>query len=143
LIQDPGLKNAIGTVGGFLLLGFGIYHLVKPVPHPKTIEVTQSKDYFLYVTKGFLINSLNPFVFIYWLSAVSIVTVDPDYDESDRILFFIAAIATNFLFDIGKSFLASRVKHLLTHRTMTFVSRSVGIGIMFFGLRLLWKTIML
>lgn len=143
LIQDPVLKNAIGTAGGSLLIAFGIYHLVKPVPHPKTVEITQSKDYFLYLTKGFLINTLNPFVFIYWLSAVSIVTVDPDYNETERILFFLAAIATNFCFDIGKSFLASQLKHLLTHRTMTFISRSVGIGILFFGLRLLWKTLML
>ena len=143
LIQDPGLKNAIGTVGGFLLIGFGIYHLIKPVPHPKEVVISDTKDYFLYVTKGFLINTLNPFVFIYWLSAVSIVTVDPDYNQSDRILFFAAGIITNFCFDIGKSFLAARLKHIMTHRTMTFISRSVGIGIMVFGIRLLWKTLLM
>jgi len=143
LISDPAVKNAIGTVGGFLLLGFGIYHLVKPVPHPKLLEVSQSKDYYLYTVKGFLINTLNPFVFIYWLSAVSFVTVDPDYTETDRILFFLCAIGTNFCFDIGKSFLASNLKHLLTHRAMVIISRTVGIGIMIFGVRLLWKTIML
>ncbi|MBX7140532.1 MAG: LysE family translocator [Chitinophagales bacterium] len=143
LIQDPVLKNAIGTVGGFLLIAFGIYHLIKPVPHPKAVELNPSRDYFLYVTKGFLINTLNPFVFIFWLSAVSIVTVDPDYNETERILFFLAAIGTNFAFDIGKSFLANQLKHVMTHRLMTIISRSVGVGIIFFGLRLLWKTLML
>ena len=141
LIQDPGLKNAIGAIGGVLLVGFGIYHLLKPVPHPKTVELNQSRDYFLYIGKGFLINFLNPFVFVYWLSAVSIVTVDIEYGETDRLLFFAAAVGTNFLFDIGKSGLAAQLKHLLTHRTMTVISRGVGAGIIFFGFRLIYKAL--
>src|SRR5205814_2014114 len=90
LITGITAKKIIGSVGGFLLLGFGIYHLLKPVPHPKTMEVKTHSHfmYLLYIGKGFLMNSVNPFVFIYWLSAVSIVTVDPDYSETDRILFF-------------------------------------------------------
>lgn len=143
LIHDPALRNAIGAIGGFLLIAFGIYHLLKPVPHPKEVELNPSRDYFLYVTKGFLINTLNPFVFIFWLSAVSIVTVDPEYSEPERMLFFLAAIGTNFAFDIGKTFLAAQLKHLLTHRMMKIISRSVGVGIILFGLRLIWKTLML
>lgn len=141
-IQDPHIKNIIGTVGGVLLIGFGIYHFIKPVPHPKTIEVHEGKkDYLLYLIKGFVINTVNPFCFIYWLSAVSIVTVDPDYTEGERILFFVAAILCNFFFDISKSFLASKLKHLMTHRAMTIVSKCVGVGIAAFGIQLLLKTL--
>ncbi|MCY7408993.1 MAG: LysE family translocator [Chitinophagales bacterium] len=141
-IQDPQIKNIIGAAGGILLVGFGIYHFIKPIPHPKTIEVHEGrKDYLLYLFKGFVINTINPFSFIYWLSAVSIVIVDPDYTEPERILFFIAAILCNFFFDISKAVLASKLKHLMTHRTMTIVSKCVGVGIAFFGVQLLLKTV--
>jgi threonine/homoserine/homoserine lactone efflux protein len=142
LAHNPGVRQAIGIAGGFLLVAFGIYHLVKPVPHPKTIELNQSKDYFLYISKGFLINTLNPFVFIYWLSAVTIVTVKADYTKAEHVLFFVAAVGTNFFFDNVKSFLAARLKQFLTHRMMTIVSRTVGIGVILFGLRLLWKSML-
>src|ERR1043165_4339822 len=39
LLHDAYLKQIIGAVGGSLLLAFGIYHLVKPVPHPHTLQV--------------------------------------------------------------------------------------------------------
>jgi amino acid exporter len=141
LHEDP-LKKIVGDVGGILLLGFGIYHLLKPVPRPHPLEIKNHSHfmYLLYTAKGFLINTINPFVFIYWVSAVSIITMEPDYKQSDLYVFFIAAVGSNFMFDISKSFLASKVKHLLTHRTMVIVSRIVGVAIILLGLRLLWNT---
>jgi len=145
LLHDDPLKKIIGAVGGILLLGFGVYHLLKPVPQPHTLQIKTHSHfmYLLYTAKGFLINTINPFVFIYWISAVSFVTLEPDYKDADRILFFIAAVSSNFFFDVSKSFLASKVKHLLTHRTMVIVSRIVGVAIILLGVRLLWKTLIM
>lgn len=142
LIQDNSVKKIIGAIGGFLLLGFGIYHLLKPVPHPHTLQVKNESrwNYLLYLSKGFFINTLNPFVFIYWVSVVSIVTVEPDYSETDRLLFFVAALCSSFGFDMTKSFLAVRLKHLLTHRTMVIISRIVGVAIILLGMRLLYSS---
>ena len=145
LIHDDSLKKIIGAVGGFLLLTFGIYHLVKPVPHPHTLQVKNHSHfvYLLYMAKGFLINTVNPFVFIYWVSAVSFITLEPDYKKSDVVFFFAAAVCSNFIFDVSKSFLAAKVKHLLTHRFMVTVSRIVGIAIILLAVRLLWKTLIM
>jgi threonine/homoserine/homoserine lactone efflux protein len=142
LLHDDPMKKIIGAVGGFLLLGFGIYHLMKPVPHPQTLQIKNHSHfmYLLYLAKGFLINTINPFVFIYWVSAVSIITLEPEYKEGDLVLFFFAAVCSNFIFDVIKSFLAAKVKHLLTHRTMVIVSRIVGVAIILLGARLLWNT---
>jgi threonine/homoserine/homoserine lactone efflux protein len=145
LIHDDSLKKIIGAVGGCLLLAFGIYHLVKPVPHPHTLQVKNHSHfmYLWYAAKGFLINTINPFVFIYWVSAVSFITLEPDYRKSDLAYFFVTALSSNFFFDVSKSFLAGKVKHLLTHRTMVIVSRIVGIAIILLGIRLLWKTLIM
>ena len=99
--------------------------------------------YLLYAAKGFLINTINPFVFIYWVGAVSFITLEPDYKKSDLFFFFVAAVCSNFIFDVSKSFLASKVKHLLTHRLMVRVSRIVGVAIILLGVRLLWKTLLM
>lgn len=143
LIQNDIVNKAVGAVGGILLIGFGIYHLLKPVPPPKTVDMSASSHltYLIYTIKGLVINTVNPFVFIYWLSAVSIVTIDRDYNDTERILFFVVALCCNFCFDILKVFLAGRLKHLMTPRTMNIVSKVIGCCIIYFGLRLLLKTI--
>lgn len=142
LMQDDPVKKIVGAVGGFLLVGFGIYHLLKPVPHPHTLQVKNESrwNYLLYFSKGFFINTLNPFVFIYWVSVVSIVTVEPDYSQTDRLIFFAAAVCSNFGYDMIKSFLAVKLKHLLTHRIMVIISRIVGMAIILLGMRLLWSS---
>ncbi|HUM46359.1 MAG TPA: LysE family transporter [Chitinophagales bacterium] len=143
LMQHETVSNAIGASGGALLLIFGLYHLWKPVATPKTMDITPASHFshLLFIIKGLIINTLNPFVFIYWLSAVSIVSVDKDYNEAEKIMFFGAALLCNFFFDLVKTFLASRLKHLMTQRTMNFISKAVGCGIIYFGARLLWKTV--
>lgn len=142
LLQHEAASNIVGGTGGLLLLGFGIYHLLKPVSPPKKVVMNQSSHfkYLLYMAKGLVINTVNPFVFIYWLSAVSIVSVDRDYNDAEKIMFFSVAVLCNFGFDMIKTFLAYRVTHLMTQRTMNFISKAVGCGIIYFGVRLLYKT---
>jgi len=143
LIQDQNVNNIIGAIGGILLVAFGIYYVVKPAPEPKTVKLDDSSHFLLllYTVKGLVINTFNPFVFVYWLSAVSIVTIDQDYSETEKFVFFGAAICCNFGFDLLKTLLASKLKHLMTHRTMNIISKVVGCGIIYFGIRLLWKTL--
>lgn len=143
LLQNATLTNLIGTSGGALLVIFGLYHLWKPDATPKTVDITKVShfSFLLFMLKGLVINTFNPFVFIYWLSAVSIVSVDKDYNDAEKIMFFAAAVLSNFFFDIAKTLLANRLKHLMTQRTMNFISKAVGCGIIYFGMRLLYKTI--
>lgn len=142
IIQDTNVRNIIGAIGGCVLVIFGIYHIARPVHevHPKDIQPSNWRM-LLYMLKGFAINSINPFVLIFWLSAVSFVAVDNDYNKAEKIFFFVMALGFNFCYDTIKSFLASRLKHLLTHKTMNIISKVVGIGILIFGVRLLWKTL--
>lgn len=143
LMQGDGLSRITGIAGGLLLLAFGVYQVWKPVATPKSINLTTDShfSYLLFTLKGLIINTLNPFVIIYWLSAVSLVSVDKDFTDTEKSVFFGAAIACNFVIDLLKTFLATKLKHFLTLRTMNFVSKAVGCGIIYFGARLLWKTL--
>ncbi|MEO6168200.1 MAG: LysE family transporter [Chitinophagales bacterium] len=143
LMQNQAVSNVIGASGGALLVIFGLYHLWKPVAAPKPLDITPASHFshLLFTIKGLVINTLNPFVFIYWLSAVSIVSVDKDYNEAEKIMFFGAAVLCNFFFDLLKTFLATKLKHFMTQRTMNIISKAVGCGIIYFGARLLWKTV--
>lgn len=145
LIQDQGVNKTVGVIGGFLLIGFGLYQILKAPPPPRTVNLNTSSHltYLLYVGKGIVVNAVNPLVFIYWLSAVTIVTVDRDYNDADRIIFFAAALLSSFSFDVVKTFFASKLEHLLTPRLINIISKIVGCCIIYFGLRLLWKTLIL
>jgi threonine/homoserine/homoserine lactone efflux protein len=142
LLHGDALSSYVGIAGGLLLLAFGVYQVWKPVATPKTIDLTTDShfSYLLFTLKGLVINTLNPFVIIYWLSAVSLVSVDKDFTDAEKSVFFGAAITCNFVFDLLKTFLATKLKHFLTFRTLNFISKAVGCGIIYFGARLLWKT---
>ncbi len=143
LMQHETVSNAVGAAGGGLLLIFGLYHLWKPVATPKTIDIRRPSHFshLMFILKGLVINTLNPFVFIYWLSAVSIVSIDKEYNDAEKVLFFGAAVLCNFFFDLLKTFLANRLQHLMTQRIMNVISKAVGCGIIYFGARLIYKTI--
>ncbi len=83
---------------------------------------------------------LNPFVLVYWISAVSIVSINQDYNDADRTVFFVAALGFNFSLDMLKTFLAARFKHLMNEKRIRALNRFVAVGLMIFGVRLILKT---
>lgn len=143
LMNDETVSSFAGVTGGVLLLFFGLYYVWKPVTSPKAIQITGAArfSHLLFFLKGLAINTFNPFVLLYWISAVSLVSVDKEMSKAEMFIFFTAAIGCNFFFDLLKTFLAGKLKHLLTPRSMNFISKAVGIGIIYFGMRLLWKTL--
>lgn len=140
-IREPELRNAVGTLGGVVLVLFGLYQLLRPAPGEQRPAELNSRDLALYAVRGFVINSINPFVYIFWIGGMSILAVDPRYEQQHYINFFAGTFGTIIVMDLIKSYFSSRLKHLLTKRLTTMITRSVGAGIVFFGLRLLWKTL--
>ncbi len=145
LLQNSEVRNIIGVVGGSMLIMFGIYHIIHSTTPGRYVEITDTdhSGVALFVVKGLLINTLNPFVFVYWLSAMSLVSVNHEYAHNDKVLLFTTAVMCNFGFDLFKTFLAIKLKHFMTPRTISLISKAVGCGIIYFGVRLLWKTLVI
>ncbi len=134
-------EKIIGWAGGLLLITFGLFSILKPAKvSPKDLVLPDdSKTMLIDTAKGFMLNSLNPFVLIFWIGVAGALHSGQIIEGRDQFLFFSAVVFTVFGTDLLKAFLASRLKKLLTARFLLWLNRISGAGLILFGIRLLVK----
>ena len=140
-LEDDKVKFYVGIIGGIVLIIFGIFTFIKK-PRIEKVELitpTNGLGYLSYGIKGFVINMVNPFVFVFWLSSMSIVSVEYHSSRADRLIFFAGTLFCIFTSDIGKAFIANKIKLLLNERLMIWFNRIAGCVMIYFGLELMWK----
>ena len=148
LFQKPENNIYIGFVGGIILIIYGTYsYLKKPdilkrrSPKYKTppINTKQIK----YVIKGFLLNIANPFIIIFWLTAVGFVSARTEEGKliNYAIVFFSGTLLTIFGTDLLKSFIGNKIKKYLRPRILLIINNIVGITLIIFGIVLMIRVI--
>lgn len=140
-----GVENftTIGIIGGALLVLFGI------VTYRKKTEVEDAEDKsdiksprpIIYIGKGFLLNAVNPFVWIFWVSIIVGITARFNADTSKLILFFSGTLSIVLLTDIIKTFAASQFKRFVTDKFLIMINKVAGIAITAFGVFLILRSI--
>ncbi|MBL7852164.1 MAG: LysE family transporter [Cyclobacteriaceae bacterium] len=139
-VTRPGISLYMGLVGGVILLLFGAYHLFvksrrRDFSNPGAVRASRPIKY---LAKGFLINTMSPMVPLFWIGAVSLATLDLGYHEGSEISFFFAGVLGMALAtDIGKAYLAGRLRELITHRLLVIMNIIVGTVLIVFGARLI------
>lgn len=86
---------------------------------------------------GFLLNVLNPLIWIYWLSVITFISAEMSLSVTERYLFFIGMLAAVFGTDVLKCRLASMLQHWFTARIMNNFNRITGCVLMAFSIYLL------
>lgn len=89
--------------------------------------------------KGFLINTLNPILFVEWLTAATVFA--KTYSVNYRVLIFAVCLAVNILSDILKVLLAGKLKNKLTFHNLNIINRITGAMLIIFGGFILYQTI--
>lgn len=140
--KNPNNQFWIGIIGSIILLGLGIKFLLKPTtktksansPIPKKIS---KSNYFAFFIQGFLINFVNPFVFVIWIGIIGYA--EAEYGNKNEMLtFFTAALLGIFSTDILKAYFAHKIKKFLTERVMRKISIIFGIILIGFGIRVIF-----
>ena len=129
----------VGRSGGVLLILFGLSFLFRK-PHLQSSEIStgySSPNAFREFVKGFMLNVLNPFVLIFWIGVAASVT-GRGYSSAQTLQFYTATLVTVFCTDLSKAALARKLEHLMTPVRYRRLHQISGIGLMMFGLRLLW-----
>lgn len=141
LIEDPTFRAYMGYVGGFILLVFGLYHLI--IKSRRSIEggrAASEKRLYRYFVKGFFINAFSPMVPLFWIGTISVASIDFGYStHREFTVFFAALLTTVLLTDILKAFLAGRLRKAITPSIMKWLNILVGAALFLFGLRLIWN----
>ena len=135
-------KRSIGVVGGIMLVCMGLYGLflkkIKISTGEEKPEMFRTHDYLKIWLAGFLMNTLNPGVLIFWLGvcvANSATTV------THRFIMYGVCLCFVLSMDILKVFVSDKIRHKLTLTNVVWLNRIAGVCMVLFGLVLLYKVL--
>ena len=132
-------KKPIGIVGSLFLIGMGVYYLFfKKVPlHPEDISLPplRASDHAQIALQGFLLNTLNPAVLAFWLTAATAIAITHTIRE--RIIIFATTLLINMSADVAKVTLAGRLRSKLTVKNIRVINKISGLILLIFGTVLL------
>lgn len=135
-------KHIIGMAGSLFLIGMGVFFLFfkKVRVDDSGIQVIKlsKRDYVRTFLSGFFMNTLNPAVFIFWLTtSTTLITHTVD----NRIITFVTCLVFVLSADFLKVMMAQKIRRKLTPHNIQILSRLNGLILLGFGLVLLWGLI--
>lgn len=138
LLDHPEFKFWISIGGAVILIGYGIYTWMKKPPTYEEVTLEDRTLLIKYWVKGFLLNGLNPFIILFWVSWVSFVSVNYNYSSYDQRFFFGGVLVTILSSDIAKAIIANKKKHLINPRWFQRLNKVVSLILILFGLRIIY-----
>lgn len=132
LMKEYQLNLYFGIIGGVFILIYGITLFFKKAKLHEGKEV-HTRGIWL-VSKGFLLNALNPSVLIYWLGVVTAVGAQYEYDKYYLLPLMISTLITVFATDSLKAYFSSRIKKVITEHILNRLNQLVGSGLVLFSI---------
>lgn len=125
----------IGIIGGSLIIVFGLLIFTKkPRVEAEALEIQRSGTRtVINILKGFTMNTLNPSAFLFWLGVAGTITVKQHFTDFNALLFYSGTLITVFATDLTKSYLATRLKKVITERFLVWMNRICGSGLVIYG----------
>lgn len=134
--------NIIGIVGGILLIGMGVYGFlfkkVKIATGDERPEMFSTRDYARIWLGGWLMNTLNPGVIIFWLG---VCVANAPTSVSHRVTMYSVCLLFVLAADILKVFVSDKIRHKLTMTNVIWLNRVAGVCMIIFGLVLLYQVL--
>ena len=131
-------KREIGITGSIFLIALGIFYLFFKKIHIKEDEnkiIITAGTHAKLVFSGFLINSLNPSLILFWLTTATAIAAT--HTVKQRIIIFTTCLLINSASDILKVVLAGRLRSKLTEKNISLVNKISGAILLIFGIVLI------
>jgi threonine/homoserine/homoserine lactone efflux protein len=137
---------------GIILILFGIFTYTRKVKEDNFKGIKERTDeiidenkerfkkdddtpkWFVFVGKGFVLNILNPFVWIFWFSTVAVTAGTMGGNKLKLMIFFGIVLATCLGCDILKAKGASFLKRFFNAKRIRIMNNVIGVGLVLFGL---------
>ena len=137
---------------GIILILFGIFTYTRKVKEENFKGIKERTDeifdenkevfkkdddtpkWFVFLGKGFVLNVMNPFVWIFWFSTVAVTAGNMGGNKLKVLLFFIIVLGTSFSCDLLKAKGASFLKRFFNAKRILIMNRVIGWGLVLFGL---------
>ena len=140
-------KKMIGYAGSSFLIAMGIYFFFFKKVHIKSTSSIEHTDHlsihemFRIFASGFIINTLNPGVLIFWLGNATVLALTHSLQQ--RIIIFSVCLLVNMGADIGKVMMAGNLRKKLTVHNLSIINKISGAILVVFGMALLYGVIFL
>lgn len=139
-IQNDTFQTWSAIIGGLIICIFGIVSIFKKLNyseeelHPKI----NFKTFSAFFAKGFLVNTVNPFTFIFWITTLTSNVVGRSLNGQESFIFLSAIFFTIVATDLLKVLLAAYFRRKLSNNFLSIFSKIAGIGLLCFGFYLLY-----
>jgi threonine/homoserine/homoserine lactone efflux protein len=132
-------RTEIGVGGCIFLVSLGVYFLffkkIKVNEAGQQVFQFRKSDYAKMFLSGYLMNTLNPAVFIFWITASTAVII---HTIGQRILIFMTCLALVLAADIAKVMLAGKIRNRLTPHNIHIINRINGAILIVSGIAMIW-----
>lgn len=172
-LDNKGNMVMAGVTAGLIIIGFGVFTFYsKPEKivarsekksaqlaemEKKFEKIDQKLDkidekldikrdgprWYVYLSKGFVMNVFNPFVWVFWMTSVATVSGSEIYNGNEYLvaIFFIGTFASVFGVDILKIVGAYSLKRFFTEKRMKLLNQGTGVVLALCGLMLIIRVI--
>jgi threonine/homoserine/homoserine lactone efflux protein len=135
-------QTQIGIFGCGFLMTLGVYFLffkkIKVSETGQQVFKFRKRDYAKMFLSGFFMNTLNPAIFLFWITASATVI---NNSLQQKILFFITCLLLVLAADVAKVLLAGKIRNRLTPHNIHILNRINGAILIVFGLAMMWYTL--
>jgi len=141
----------VGIVGAIILIGFGLSSFLTKIPNkknaPEIIEEADTNNQPIWkfrlklFTKGFIINTINPFTIIFWLGVNTVILSKETFTNRQAFLYFGSILFTLVITDLLKILLAKRIGSALKPLYILRMRQLAGVLLMISGLVMLYRVL--
>lgn len=143
VVMKTSKEAALASIGaGLVLVLFGIFTFRRKVKadsyiEKRTEEIMENEDdnpsWFVFLGKGFALNILNPFVWVFWFGTVAFVAGRMGGNKVSTIVFFAIILATTYTMELLKAWGAAKLKKFLTPERTTLINKFAGVMLILIG----------
>ena len=140
-VQSKGFVFWVGLVGGFVLIVTGMVIIMKKPRlefDSKNFSASNVLDYWV---RGFVVNTFNPFTFVFWISVISSFIVTRGLNNTEATIFLGSIIATIVITDSLKVVLAKLIRNRITETILGRINKIAGTALIIFGFVLLLRSV--
>ena len=139
-------KKSLGYIGSGFLVAMGIFYIffkkIKLQANRDEPDARfRKRDMARIFSSGFFINTLNPSVFLFWLTPATSFSIK--YSFQQRLIIFTVCLALNIAADIIKVLMAGKLRSRLTLHNLSVINKISGTLLIGFGIALFVGTILL
>lgn len=144
IVMRSSFEAALACIGaGLILFLFGVFTYRRKVEgqeeriEQRTQEIMKEHSdkpaWFVFLGKGFVLNLLNPAIWVFWFSAVAMVAGNMGGNKVSTLVFFVIILGTTWILELLKAWGAARLKKFFNPERTVLMNHITGIILMVFG----------